>query len=71
MILKKRIDEMIAITAAEKEVIRAKHPNVHIVRTMKAKSGRHRYYMAEESPAMRTLREIRSGRTPSGTEKKG
>ena len=50
---------MILITAQEKEAICEKFPRVHIVRTMKQRSGRHRYYMVEDSRAMRVLNEMR------------
>lgn len=50
---------MVAITADEKKIIRNKFPRVHIVRTMKQKSHRHHYYMAEESAPMRLLMSLR------------
>ena len=50
---------MISITVDEKKKIREAYPNVHIVRTMKQRSKRHRYYMAEESGPMRMLRKLR------------
>ena len=50
---------MIAINKAEKDAIRAQFPNVHIVRTMKQKSKRHRYYCEESKGVMRYLRELR------------
>jgi len=40
---------MIAINKTEKELIASTFPNAHIVRTMKQKSKRHRYY-CEETP---------------------
>lgn len=51
---------MIAITKAEKEVIAERFPNVHIVRTMKQKSKRHRYYCEESKAVMRYLDKVRS-----------
>lgn len=40
---------MIIVTKSEVEAIREKFPRAHIVRTMKQKSKRHRYF-CEESP---------------------
>lgn len=51
---------MIAITKAEKDVIAAQFPNVHIVRTMKQKSKRHRYYCVEDRRVMRLLDRMRN-----------
>ena len=50
---------MIAINKAEKDAIRAQFPNVHIVRTMKQKSKRHRYYCEESRPVLRYLNKMR------------
>jgi hypothetical protein len=50
---------LITITAREKEVICKQLPNVHIVRTMRQHSGRHRYYMTEDVRAMRLLNSLR------------
>lgn len=52
--------QMIAITKSEKDAIRQQFPNVHIVRTMKQRSKRHRYYCEETTPVMRYLNEIRN-----------
>lgn len=60
---------MIMISLAEKEVIRERFPKVHIVRTMKQKSKRHRYYMAEEPGPMKLLKQLR--REPVVAKKKG
>lgn len=38
---------MILISKEESEKIRAKYPDVCISRTMKVKSGRHRYFLEE------------------------
>lgn len=46
---------MIAINKAEKELIVKKFPNVHIVRTMKSKSKRHRYYCEENRQVLNFL----------------
>ena len=51
---------MITINKAEKEVISARFPNIHIVRTMKHKSKRHRYYCEENKGVLRTLNNLRS-----------
>lgn len=56
---------MIMITAAEKQEIVKKHPRVHIVRTMKHRSKRHRYYMEEDRNAMRTLLTMRGEYVPN------
>lgn len=50
---------MIAINAKEKEVIAEKIPTLHIRRTVKQKSKRHRYYMEESKLAMRLLKNLR------------
>lgn len=50
---------MIAINLAEKNAIREKYPNVHIVRTMKQGSKRHHYYMVEAAAPMRMLNALR------------
>lgn len=50
---------MVAINKAEAEAIRAQFPEVHIVRTMKQKSKRHRYYCEESKLAMRFLNRLR------------
>lgn len=50
---------MIAINKAEKDAISAQFPNVHIVRTMKNKSKRHRYYCEESRAVIRYLNRVR------------
>lgn len=52
---------MILISKDEKDYISKNFPKAHIVRTMKQKSKRHRYY-CEESPAV--MRYIASVRYP-------
>lgn len=52
---------MIAITASEKEAVRVKFSNVHIVRTMKQDSKRHHYYCEESRGVMNLLRQMRTG----------
>lgn len=51
---------MVIITKEEKEIIAEKMPGVHIHRTVKQKSKRHRYYMEENKNAMRLLKELRN-----------
>lgn len=53
---------MIAISKQEKEDIVKRFPKVHIVRTMKQKSKRHRYYCEESRGVMKYLEEKRSGK---------
>lgn len=55
---------MIAINKAERDAIRERFPDVYIVRTMKQKSKRHRYYCEEARRVMRYLDGIR-GNTAS------
>lgn len=50
---------MVAINKQEKEAILKRFPRTHIVRTVKAKSKRHRYYCEESSGVMRYLGELR------------
>lgn len=50
---------MISITKAEKEAISNRFPNAYIVRTMKHKSKRHRYYCEESKSVIRYLKSIR------------
>lgn len=50
---------MILISRDEKQAVLEKFPNVHIVRTCKQRSKRHRYYMVEESGPMRLIRKMR------------
>lgn len=50
---------MIAISAAEKKIIAERMPDLHIRRTVKQKSKRHRYYMEESKGAMRLLSSLR------------
>ena len=50
---------MIAINKAEKELIAERFPNAHIVRTMKSKSKRHRYYCEENRQVINFLNKQR------------
>lgn len=51
---------MVLISKEEKEKINRRFPRVHIARTMKQKSKRHKYYCEENRAAMRYLDELRS-----------
>lgn len=53
---------MIAITKNEKEEISTKFPEAHIVRTMKQKSKRHRYYCEETEQVLRFVKSLREER---------
>lgn len=50
---------MILISREEKQAVLEKFPNVHIVRTMKQRSKRHRYYMTEEYGPMQIIMKMR------------
>lgn len=54
---------MVVINKVEKEAILERFPNVTIVRTMRQKSKRHRYYCEEDRRAMQYLKELRTGDT--------
>ena len=56
---------MVAINKAEKEAIIERFPNAHIVRTMKQRSKRHRYYVEENKYVMRFLYKMRGLPVPS------
>lgn len=51
---------MVLINKDEKEAIRNKFPQVGVVRTMRQKSKRHRYYCEEAPKVMRYLSELRN-----------
>lgn len=53
---------MIAVSKSEKEAIIKQFPNAYMVRTVKHKSKRHRYYCEESPKVLRYLDDIRSGR---------
>ena len=53
-------NSMVEITKTEKEAVRERFPRVHIVRTMKQKSKRHKYYYEESRAVMRFLDELRN-----------
>lgn len=50
---------MVMISAEERKEILGRFPNICIVRTVKQKSKRHRYYCEENPRAMRFLKELR------------
>lgn len=50
---------MILISKEEAKVIREKYPNVSITRTMKQHSKRGRYYMTEDTRAMKEIEKMR------------
>ncbi len=50
---------MVLISKEEKKAIREKFPKVNIVRTMRQKSKRHRYYCEEAPQVMRYLSDLR------------
>ena len=58
-------NRMIAVNKAEADAIRANFPNTHIVRTMKQRSKRHRYYCEENRSVMRFLDNFRNKGKPS------
>ena len=59
--LKKRMmNSLVLITKAEKEAMREKFPHLDIVRTMRQRSSRGRYYMEEAPQAMKYLRAVRN-----------
>lgn len=62
---------MIAISKEEKDYISKNIPSAHIVRTMKQKSKRHRYYCEESAPVMRYLNKVRNAERSSRVESNG
>ena len=50
---------MVLISKPEKEAILERFPKVNIVRTMKQRSKRHRYYCEESPQVMRYLDRLR------------
>ena len=51
---------MIAINQREAEAIRKRYPKVFIVRTMKQRSKRHKYYCEEDRRAIALINEMRN-----------
>lgn len=62
---------MIAINKAEKDEICARFPNVHIIRTVKQKSKRHRYYCEETRNVMRYLDSVRCKNVEENNSREG
>lgn len=60
---------MIAINKEEKEAISRLCPRAHIVRTMKQKSKRHRYYVEESRSVMYHLNKMRDKNIVQDSEK--
>mgnify|MGYP006982625546 CR=1 FL=1 len=56
----KRRMYMILITKEEKDAISKLYPDAHIVRTMRQKSKRHRYYCEESTGVMKYLEQTRA-----------
>jgi len=52
---------MIAVSKEEKDRIIQRFPNTFIVRTMKQRSKRHRYYCEETKAAMQLIKQMRDG----------
>jgi len=59
---------LIAISKEEKEIILKMYPNVHIVRTAKQRSRRHRYYCEENRGAMALLKSLRESSRDSSEQ---
>lgn len=51
---------MVAITKDEAQMIRERFPYAHIVRTMKQKSKRHKYFCEESRKVIAFLADVRS-----------
>lgn len=56
---KKDDDSLVLISKSEKEAIRERFPKINIVRTMRQRSKRHRYYCEEAPQVMRYLNDLR------------
>ena len=50
---------MILISKNERDYFAKQMPGVHVRRTMKKKSDRHKYYIEESDAVMRALKELR------------
>lgn len=57
--IKDDVNKMVLISKEEKEKINRRFPRVHIARTMKQKSKRHKYYCEETRAVMKYLEELR------------
>lgn len=53
---------MVLISKEEKEKISKRFPNIHITRTMRQKSKRHKYYCEEGGAVLKYLEELRTER---------
>lgn len=53
---------MVLISKEEKEKISKRFPNIHITRTMRQKSKRHKYYCEEGRAVLKYLEELRAER---------
>ena len=62
---------MILITQEEKDAVQKRYPNIYIIRTMKQKSKRHRYYMEEAIGAMQMIRRMRYGASEPAQKGRG
>lgn len=62
---------MVAVTKAEVDEIRKRYPKTYIVRTMKQKSKRHKYYCEESKPVMWFLNKVRNGKNPDEVKERG
>lgn len=60
--------KMIAINKSEAKQLREMLPQAHIIRTMKQKSKRGRYFCEEVKLVVDALREIRSSGATDGNE---
>ena len=56
---------MLAINKTEAEAIRKRFPDAHIVRTMKQRSKRHRYYCEETSKVLNLIDSLRADESDS------
>lgn len=57
---------MVLINKEEASLLRRTHPDAHIVRTMKNKSKRHKYYCEETPNIMRWLNDVRARGAAAG-----
>lgn len=62
---------MVLISKDEKDIIHSYFPRVHITRTMKQKSKRHRYYCEEDGRVMAFLKKLRSKNVVSANSERG
>lgn len=59
---------MILINKEEAEAIRVRFPDAHIVRTVKNKSKRHRYYCEESRRVIRFIDVFRNGKNANNSK---